>query len=160
FAALLVAGCARANPPGRVIFGHALAWVGAALAVAAYRALRAGSLSVTAVPLGLTLAMLGAFLPSLWKYLCHAAVAMVFLFWLPSSLRSDLLPIGYPNPGIASAISFAAELQRAPRPVRWQVYPSYNMGVLQYQLIAGGVPRGWIQCGNVTPSTCSPDQMI
>src|SRR5262249_17280991 len=76
------------------------------------------------------------------------------------SFRADLLPIGYPNPNISSAIAFAADLKQAPRPVRWQVYPSWNMGVLQYQLIAAGEPRGWTQGGQFTPSTCSPDQTI
>src|SRR2546422_10981300 len=57
-------------------------------------------------------------------------------FWLPTSVRPDLLPITYPNPSTAAAIAFAADLQREPRPVRLQVYPPWNMGVLRYQLIA------------------------
>ena len=150
----------EATRPVRAVFGHALAWVGAALAIASYRAIRAGSLSITVVPLGLTLGLLATSLPRPWRYLCHAWVALSFLFWLPSSLRSDLLPIGYPNPGTASAIAFAADLQREPRPVRLHVYPLWNMGVLQFQLIAAGEARGWSQCADATPSTCSPDQMI
>jgi hypothetical protein len=158
--AFILLGCLAPARPGRAVFGHALAWVGAALAVASYRAIRAGSLSVTVVPLGLTLGLLGTSLPRHWRYVCHAWVAMWFLFWLPSALRSDLLPVGYPNPGTAAAIAFAAELKQEPRPVRLHVYPSWNMGVLQFQLIAAGEARRWTQCGAVTPSTCSPDQTI
>jgi hypothetical protein len=158
--ALILFGCRRAAVPGRAVFGHALAWVGSALATASYRAIRAGSLSVAVVPLGLTLGLLGTSLPQPWRYVCHACVGIAFLFWLPASFRSDLLPVGYPNPGTASAIAFAADLQREPRPVRWQVYPPWNMGVLQFQLIAAGEARRWTQCGQATPSTCSPDQTI
>jgi hypothetical protein len=158
--ALIVFGCRRSTGAGRAVFGHVLAWVGATLAIASYRAIRAGSLSVTVVPLGLTLGLAGTTLPQRWRYLCHAWVAIAFLLWLPASLRPDWLPIGYPNPGTQSAITFAADLQREPRPVRWQVYPPWNMGVLQFQLIAAGEARRWTQCGDATPSTCSPDQTI
>lgn len=157
---LILLGCGRATRPGRAVFGHALAWGGAALAIASYRAVRAGSLSLTAVPLGLTLGLLGTSFPQRWRYVCHASVVLAFLLWLPPSFRPDLLPIGYPSSGTASAIAFAADLQREPRPARWQVYPPWNMGVLQFQLIAAGEARGWMQCGQRTPSTCSPDQMI
>jgi hypothetical protein len=153
---LILLGLYRDAAPGRAVLGHALAWVGASMAVASYRAIRAGSLSITLIALGLTLGLLGASLPRPWRYACHTCVAIAFASWLSPSLRSDLLPIGYPSSGTAAAIAFAADLEKEPRPVRVHVFPTWNMGVLQYQLIAAGETRGWMQCGDVTPSTCSP----
>ncbi len=158
--ALVLLGCLRAAPPGRAVFAHALAWIGAALTIASYRAIRQGSLSITVVPLGLTLGLLATSFPRSWRYLGHAVVGLVFLTWLSSSFRPDLLPVGYPNPTIGSVIDFAAEIAREPRPVRLQVYPSWGTGVLQFQFMAAGAAGRWAQCGQTTPSSCSPDQTI
>jgi len=158
--ALILVGCATAPRQGRALLGHVLAWGGAALTVASYRAIRQGSLSMTVVPLGVALGLLGASLPRSWKYICHAAVGVCFLWSLPSAFRSDLLPIAYPNPDTAAAMAFAASLRSEPRPLRLNVYPVWNMGVLQFQLVAAGEARGWQQCGEVSPSTCSPGQTV